>query len=87
MMHTSSAKAPPSIAEVRLRFGDLDAVTVPMLRRSFEITSHTARQVLRLAKQEADTGKPPAHLAALMQRFGFSESEARWAYENVGMPE
>jgi len=77
----------PSIRELRSRFPDLTEVTVPMVRRSFDITSHTAERVLQIAREQAAAEAPPAPIAELMRRFRFSEEEARWAYANVGMPE
>lgn len=77
----------PSVRELRERFPDLAAVSIPMIRRTFNTTSHTADQVLRLARQQAAAEAGEDDVGKLMQRFGFSEEEARWAIANVGMPE
>lgn len=77
----------PSVRELRQRFPDLTDVSIPMVRRSFRITAHTAERLLRIARDQAAAEAPPAPIAELMRRFQFSEDEARWAYANVGMPE
>ena len=87
MRNLQSAPSVPSVAEVRARFPNLAEVTVPMLRRSFGIRYDIASPLLELAKRETTAEPVPEPIAELMRRFRFSEEEARWAYENVGMPE
>jgi hypothetical protein len=77
----------PSVRELRERFPDLKAASIPAVRRSFNITSHTAERVLRIAREQDAGNAPQSDVEKLMARFGFSEEEARWAIANVGMPE
>lgn len=87
---THHARPVPSTAEVLERFPDLTNVTVSTLRRSFDITTHTASNVLRLARREAarrfamsHPERPTVHLEsarirALREEYGFSAWEARY---------
>lgn len=75
----------PSVREVLEAFPGFDeSVSIPMLRRHFNITKHTAVALKRMAlrHQRAQAPKVTATMRRVMEDCGVNEAEARWWLEH-----